>query len=196
MKNSTLYTIIILFCWQVVQAQNNVPLTFSPKVGVNFNDFIISESTVPVLSLARLGWNAGVDVNYGYRLQATGGLHFFRLGTGIETIKDTGNTTERVSTSQFKVPLGVSYRIWQVEYFNLWIQTQLVLNLTTRIVQAQGETESVIYPRSGFGGRFGFGMDLGRFVLELNYERSFNDMLRQTFDTRSQLINASLGIKI
>ncbi len=197
MKSLTLYTIFLLFLSHtIIQAQKIVPLSFSPKIGVNFNDFIISESSTPTLSLAKLGWNVGMDVNYGNRVQSKAGLHFFKLGTGIEMVKDTGNVTERVSTSQFKIPVGVSYKVWNVEYFNLWVQGQIVMNLTTKMVRTRGETESDIYPRNGIGGRLGVGMDLGRFIFEVNYERSFTAILGQTFDAQSKLINMSLGLKI
>jgi hypothetical protein len=173
-----------------------VPLSFSPKIGINFNDFIIDDSSEPDLSLARMGWNIGMDANYGHRLQAQGGIHFFRLGTGIEMKKDTGVVKEQVSTSQFKIPIGVSYKILSIDYFNLWLHSQLVMNLTTKVVHGSAEAESNIYPRSGLSGRVGVGMDLGRFILEVNYERSFTEMLKQAFDARSQLINMSIGIKI
>jgi hypothetical protein len=70
------------------------------------------------------------------------------------------------------------------------------MNLTTKVVHGSAEAESYIYPRSGLSGRVGVGMDLGRFILEVNYERSFTEMLKQAFDARSQLINMSIGIKI
>ncbi|MBK8505253.1 MAG: hypothetical protein IPL46_25480 [Saprospiraceae bacterium] len=195
MKISTLSSICFLFCWSSIQTQKIVPLSFSPKIGINFNDFIIDDSSDPALSLARMGWNIGIDANYGHRLQAQAGLHFFRLGTGIEMMKDTGIVTERVSTSQFKIPLGVSYRVCHIDYFNLWLHSQLVINLTTKVVNGSAEAETRIYPRSGLGGRVGIGMDLGRFTLEVNYEGSFTEMLKQSFDARSKLINMSVGLR-
>jgi hypothetical protein len=39
-------------------------------------------------------------------------------------------------------------------------------------------------------------MDLGRFILEVNYEKSFTEMLKQTFDARSKLINLAVGLRI
>jgi hypothetical protein len=196
MKISTLSTICLLFCWSLIQAQKIVPLSFSPKIGINFNDFIFDDSSDPVLSLARMGWNIGLDANYGHRLQVRGGIHFFRLGTGIEMMRDTGIVTERVSTSLFKIPLGLSYKVWSIDYFNLSLHSELVMNLTTKVVHGSAEAETTIYPRSGIGGRVGIGMDLGRFILEVNYEKSFTEMLKQTFDARSKLINLAVGLRI
>lgn len=196
MKRFTLSIICLTILTSVVSAQKMTPLSFSPKLGVNFNDFIIEESSSPVISLARMGWNIGVDAAYGNRLQAKGGMHFFKLGTGIETETAAGPITEKVSTSQFKFPVGVSYKVWNVEYFNLWIQSQVVMNLTTKMVHGEAETQNTIYPRSGFSGRMGIGMDIGRLIIEVNYERSFTDMIRQVFDAQSKIINLSLGLRL
>ncbi|MCB0669822.1 MAG: outer membrane beta-barrel protein [Saprospiraceae bacterium] len=196
MKALTLSIICCFVCISAAQAQKIIPLSLTPKLGVNFNDFIIEENSSSAISLARMGWNLGMDVSYGKRLQAKGGAHFFQLGTGIETMTPDGPVREKVSSSQFKFPVGASYKVWNVEYFNLWIQGQVVMNLTTKMVHGEAETESNIYPRSGLGGRLGIGMDIGRLVLEVNYERSFTEMIRQQFDARSKLINFSLGLKI
>ncbi|MCB0687826.1 MAG: outer membrane beta-barrel protein [Saprospiraceae bacterium] len=194
MKIFTLNIICLLLMTGTVSAQKNRPIDISPKLGVNFNDFIIDESS-SVISLARMGWNLGADINYGYRLQAKGGVHFYRLGTGIERNDANGSTTERVITSQFKFPLGASYKVWNVDYFNLWVQSQLVVNLTTRMIQTEAETQNEIYPRSGFSGRVGVGMDISRIIIEFNYERSFTNMIKQSFDAQSKIINLSLGFK-
>ena len=177
-------------------SQRIIPLSFNPKMGINFNDLIISESSVPTISLAKLGWNLGLDVKYGKRLQAEGGLHFFKLGTGIETKIDTASTLEKVTTSQLKIPMGVSYKFWNIEYFNLWIHTQVVANITTKITKSDAENKNKIYPHNGLSGRVGLGMDISRITVEINYERSFTDLVRQVFDARSQLISLAIGIKI
>lgn len=189
---------ILAFSGLYAQAQTQpvMPISFTPKIGVNFNELIISESSLPTISLARLGWNLGVDAKYGKRLQAEGGLHFFKLGTGIEVKNDTALTTEKLTTSQLKIPLGVSYKFWNVEYFNLWVHTQVVGNITTKMVQADETTSTKIYPHSGLSGRIGIGMDLARFSVEVNYERSFTEQVRQIFDARSQLISMAIGLRL
>lgn len=196
MKALTLNIICFLLLVSSTQAQKIIPLSVTPKLGVNFNDFIIEESSTSAISLARMGWNIGLDVSYGKRLQAKGGAHFFQLGTGIESMTPEGPVTEKVSSSQFKFPVGASYKVWNVEYFTLWVQSELVMNLTTRMVHDQVDTQNNIYPRSGLGGRLGIGMDIGRFVIEVNYERSFTEMIKQEFDARSKLINLALGLKL
>jgi hypothetical protein len=197
MKKLGLFFILALFALvSQAQTQNTVPLSVIPKIGVNFNDLIISESSLPTISLARLGWNLGVDAKFGKRLQAEGGLHFFKLGTGIETKNDTSHSLEKLTTSQLKIPLGISYKFWNVEYFNLWVHTQVVGNITTKMVQADETTTTKIYPHSGLSGRIGIGMDLSRFSVEVNYERSFTELVRQIFDARSQLISMAIGFRI
>jgi len=196
----TLTFVFLLICSTVLMAQSKkvMPLSFTPKIGINFTDLIIDDNLVPTSTFSKLGYNIGVDASYGNRLQARGGLHLFRLGSGLEIKKNSfaEPIKERVSASQIKLPVGVSYKVWNVEYFTLWVQAQVVANITTNMKNTSAGYYSNKYPRGGFSGRAGVGIDLARFSLELNYEQGFTDLIQELFNARSELVALAIGIRI
>ena len=48
---------------------------------------------------------------------------------------------------------------------------------------------------STISGRLGVGIDLGRFTLEVNHERSFSELLDNHIGAKNKLVNLSVGLK-
>ena len=51
-------------------------------------------------------------------------------------------------------------------------------------------------PREQFSSRLGFGMELGRLALELNYERGLTEFLRELVFAQNQLVSVTVGVRI
>ena len=173
--------------------QRKIPLSFTPKIGVNFTDLIISQPSVDA-TLSKMGWNVGLDARYGNRFAVNAGLHFFRLGSAFKMRAE--DTPESVTASQFKFPVGLSYRILKVDYFKLWVKADAVLNTTIRVVNGDPSRRLTGYPKTGFSSRMGIGMDLGRLNIEVNYERSHTELLREIVFAHNELFSITLGIRI
>ncbi len=183
---------LTLFSIQIGRAQVSNPVRVNPKIGVNFSDLIFSTEPAQTSSLAEMGWNVGVDLNYGNKWQGKWGLHYFQLGSGVQMPSDT----QRVTASQVKIPFGAGYRVLKVDYFHLWVHGQAVVNVTTRLRHGNRPLARSSYPRTGLAGRFGLGMDLWKITLELNYEYSFTEILNELIFARNKMVSLSLGIKI
>ena len=177
---------------QQALAQETKPIVINPKIGINFSDLIFSTEPANTSSLAEMGWNVGIDANYGNKCQAKGGIHYFQLGSGVQMPRDT----QVVSASQLKIPMGVGFRVLAIDYFHLWLHSQAVVNFTTKMRRGNMLLDSEDYPRTGLAGRLGIGMDLWKITLELNYEYSFTDIVNESIFARNEMISLSLGIKI
>lgn len=183
---------IVLFMSQLATAQDANPIRINPKIGVNFSDLIFSTEPPNTSSLAEMGWNIGIDLDYGNKWQAKGGLHYFQLGSGVQMPRDT----QTVSASQLKIPMGVGLRVLSVDYFHLWLHTQAVVNVTTKLHQGNVELDNSDYPRAGLAGRVGIGIDLWKVTVELNYEYSLTDLVNELIFARNEMVSLSVGIKI
>ncbi len=174
-------------------AQTKGILTLTPKVGVNFADFIVNHPEIDV-SLAKLGWNVGIDGTFGNRLVATSGLHFYRTGSAIKLKAE--DSAAPVTTSQIKMPLGLAYRLLKVDYFRLWLKSDLAINYTLRMLEGRLKNPVTDYNNIGLSSRFGLGMDLGRLAIEVNYERTLTDITNDRHYTQNKLISVLVGIRI
>ncbi len=193
-RKLTLISALFLTSMCMMSAQSSSLVKWNPKAGVNFSDLILPQSS-PNSSLIKMGWNIGLDVSYGIRWQARGGLHYFQLGSGVEVPLDTGTYMQRLAVSQLKIPLGAGFDIYRVEYFNLWAQAQAVVNITTGVRQNAEEASSSSYPGSGVSGRAGIGIDLWSVTMEINYEYGFTDLINGYTSAKNQLVNFALGLK-
>ncbi len=182
---------LILGVSTVCDGQDYIPLTIKPNIGVNFTELILEES-MDGQSLARMGYNAGIDVRYGTKVIGRSGIHYYRLGSAIQA--DIAPEPDKVTASQLKIPLGIGYKIYKVDYFNLWVHTDMVLNYTMGIKEGLNRKPRSQYPRTGFSGRVGFGIDLSRFSLEFNYERGFTEFLSETAE--HHLASLAIGMKL
>ncbi|MBX2815471.1 MAG: PorT family protein [Saprospiraceae bacterium] len=179
-----------------LSAQDYVPLTINPKIGVNFSDLIIDEG-YHLNSASRLGWNAGFDFRYGTKLLFLGGLHLYGHGSAVEK-QDTGvSIMSAFTNSQLKIPFGVGYKVFRFDYFNVWIYANGVLNLNVTSVRDEGFPERLDQiNRSNLAGRFGVGVDISRVTLELNYERSISAFISDEISAQNRLVSLSLGYKL
>ncbi len=177
----------------VVAAQHSVSLSFAPKIGVNFSEMIVSQPTVAA-TLSKMGWNLGLDARMGNRLTANGGLHYYRLGSAVQL--DTEDSPASLISSQFKVPIGVGYKLLQIDYFKIWARFDAVLNYTLSMVEGDFNRRITDYPRTGFGSRMGVGMDLGRLTIEVHYERGHTKFLQDLVSAHNRLVIVSMGVQI
>ncbi len=198
-KAFTLCGIMVTMSFLVtqMQAQKIVPISFKPQLGVNFTDLHISNTYREITPSAMLGWNIGMDVDYGRRWQLKGGLHFFKVASGMETGRDTFKIDEKVSASQLKIPLGVSYKLWGVEYVSLSVHSQVVANITTKkSSDSESELTRSHYKNSSLSGRVGLELDLSRFTIEIDYERGVNSLVHPFVEADPKILILAVGIRI
>jgi hypothetical protein len=182
---------------QVASGQQPDRWVINPKAGVNFSDLILAEyAPAQAFSGGILGWNLGADCSYGKRWMARVGLHYFRLGNGVEMSRDTGLFVQRLSLSQVKIPFGAAYNLIQIDYLKLWVQAQGMATITTQLRENKVEAGPDQYAKTSLGGRLGVGIDLWRITLELNYEYGFTDLLNEVIFARNQMVSLALGFKI
>ena len=188
-----LVCMIGLLIMDIACAQKSIPVSISPKIGVNFSDLVVSRPGVDA-TLAKLGWNIGVDVRYGNRFAGNAGMHFFRTGAAIRMRAE--DSPALINSSQLKAPLMLGYQFLKVDYFKLWLKGGLVLNYTLRVVEDNPVKVLKDFDAFGLGTRLGVAMDLGRFNLEINYERSHSDLFQDVISAQNKLFSIGLGIRI
>ncbi len=179
-----------------IRCQDYIPLVINPKIGANFSDLIISDDA-SILSSSQLGWNAGFDFRFGTRLLMMGGLHIFAQGSALENADSISIRTTSLRTSQLKIPFGVGYKVFRLDYFNVWIYTNAVLNFTVQSAHDEGWPSGLEdVSRSSIGGRVGIGFDISRFTVEVNYERGISDFINDSRSAKSHLVSMAVGYKI
>ncbi|MDH3651434.1 MAG: PorT family protein [Saprospiraceae bacterium] len=188
-----LTTILLLHGSSYVVAQDYVPLVLNPKIGVNFSDLVVAESE-QISGSAKMGWNLGFDIRYGTKFMWKGGVHFYSTGSAWQ-VADTSHSMNKLTAHQIKFPIGAGVKVLRIEYFNLWLFADGVLNYTID-VKHDVEKSYIEYPKTGLSGRLGLSMDLSRFTMELTFERSFTDLISEDLAARNRMVNLSIGLKL
>lgn len=195
-----LYIVVLLLCTFLLQgveltAQDYRPLVINPKIGVNFSNLLLDEN-YNLSTSTQMGWNAGFDFRYGRKLLIMGGIHIYGQGAAVEDLS-ANNLRYNVRTSQLKIPAGLGYKIFRLDYFNIWLYGNAVLNLGVQTVADEGFPQAIDnINRNNLAGRVGIGFDISRITLELNYERSVTDFISDELEAKNQLVGLSLGFKI
>ena len=184
--------IFISFLWVAsVKSQDYLPLVINPKVGVTFNNFQVNHEQYQN-TLAKLGWNIGVDARYGTKWLAKSGLHFYKISGDLVPM-DTIAIQESLVINQIKIPVGIGLKAFRVDYFNVWFYLDGIFNYSFQSNPTRaGDTR---HRGTTFSGRAGVGIDLWRFTIEANYERSFTELLDNDIEAKNKMVNVSLGIK-
>lgn len=185
--------IVLLSLSGFLQAQNYVPLIFNPKVGVNFSDLVDSDHE-NITSSATMGWNIGIDARYGTDFLVKGGMHFYKTGSAWRAQDSTNHTMHKFVAHQLKIPLGAGIKVLRVDYFNLWLLADGILNYTIN-VRNRTEKDYIDFKKTCLSGRLGIGMDLSQFTMELTIEQSFSDLIPD-LSAGSRLVNLSVGLKL
>ena len=179
-----------------LQAQDYVPLVINPKIGLNFSNLLIEEGYA-ITSASRLGWNAGFDFRYGTNLLIIGGLHVYGQGSSVESQNNSTTEMRGFTSNQLKIPVGIGYKIFRFDYFNVWLYGQGVMNFRLSSLADEGFPERIDeFKQSSIAGRFGIGCDIGRVTLELNYERGFSNFIGDEVDAKNHLAGLTLGYKL
>ncbi len=196
MKGIVAILSILIVTATALDAQSGRRVSVIPRVGVNFSQLILPEQIGPpswhMTSYSQLGWNAGIDFSYGKRLQARTGLHYFLMRASVERNQGTP-AVDPITTSQLKVPFGAAVSLYQIEYFKVWAHGSFVASLNTRPVQTLSEAGPRSSPVGTLGSRFGIGVDISRFSISLDYERSSTDLITSALQARCQLLSVNLG---
>lgn len=179
-----------------LSAQDYIPLVINPKVGVNFSDLIIADEA-RIQTSSQMGWNAGFDFRYGTKLLLMGGMHVYSQGSGVESIDSSRSTMSTFRTSQLKVPFGVGYKIFRMDYFNVWLYANGLINFSLESLTHEGWPEKLDeFRRSSISSRFGLGFDISRITVEINYERSISDFIQDDLNAKNHLVSVAVGFKI
>lgn len=190
-------TVVIALCASsILKSQDYIPLVINPKVGANFSDLIFSDDDL-ISTSSQLGWNAGFDFRFGTKLLMMGGIHIYGQGSALERSDSVAFGMTSLRSSQLKIPFGVGYKIFRLDYFNIWLYANGVLNFNMQTIVDEGwpkELEEV--SRTSIAGRVGVGFDISRFTVELNYERGISDFIVDARSARNHLVSLSLGYKI
>ncbi len=176
-----------------IDAQSTSTLKFAPKTGFNFADFSVGQPGVDA-SLSKLGWNLGIDATYGRRFLTGAGLHFYRLGAAIK-MKDE-DFTDAVISSQLKLPVGVGLQVLKIDYFRVLVKGDFVFNYTFRVVEGSPRQVVSDYQKVTLGSRLGIGIELGRFSIDFNYEKSLSNPTADSRYAQNQLVSVLLGLRI
>ena len=138
-----------------LQAQNYVPLVLNPKVGVNFSDLVDFDDE-DISSSATMGWNVGIDARYGTNFLLKGGIHFYKTGSAWRAQDSTSLTMHKFAAHQLKIPIGAGIKVLRVEYFNLWLLADGILNYTID-VRNRTERDYIDFKKASLSGRVGVG---------------------------------------
>ncbi len=176
-----------------LKAQDYIPLVLNPKVGVNFSDLVDFDNE-QVSSSATMGWNVGIDARYGTNFLLKGGIHFYKTGSAWRAQDSTSQSMHKFAAHQLKLPIGAGIKVLRVDYFNLWLLADGILNYTID-VRNRTEKDYIDFNKTGLSGRLGIGMDLSRFTMELTIEHSFSELIPD-LSAGSRLVNLSVGIKL
>lgn len=189
------FIIALIFTTQV-RGQDYVPLVINPKIGVNFSNLLI-EDGYAIVSSSRMGWNAGFDFRYGTNFLVLGGLHMYGHGSSVGPRNSTAADMHGFTSNQLKIPVGIGYKIFRFDYFNIWLYGQGVMNFKLSSLAEEGfPTRIDDFKSSSIAARMGIGFDIGRVTLELNYERGISDFIADEVDAKNHLAGLTLGYKL
>jgi len=187
---------LAILCASSAKAQDYIPLVINPKVGANFSDLVIKDANT-LRAASQLGWNAGFDFRFGTKLLLMGGIHIYGQGSALEIQDSVSLRAQSLRSSQLKIPFGVGYKVFRLDYFNVWVYANGVLNLTMHSFHDDGwPTELAEVSQSSLGARFGLGFDISRFTVELNYEQGISDYISDALSARNRLVTLALGYKL
>lgn len=184
------------------RAQAQSPVTFGPKVALNYNNLLTKDRSVNNQAFVGLAGGLFIRINIGKMyLQPEG--YFTTKGSNLTASTDPNDPNSaqaagKVRLSSFDVPLLLGVKLVDTRAFNIRLMGGPLASFVlkeNRNDMNLFDSNAYTYHKSNIGFQAGLGFDIGNVTFDARYEGGLN-RINSTFNQRPSIFQFGVGFKI
>jgi hypothetical protein len=161
----------LLFLVESSKAQISV----IPQAGLNLSTFSFTSENYSQTTNA--GYQVGVQARFGKNAYLQTGALWSQLSNQIIYEDSLIRNSGTLVVKNILVPVLLGFNIYDADIFKIRLQAGINLNFPVTIDDNVFDIKKTDFKGSNIGAAVGFGVDIFRFVMDINFSFGINDMM-------------------